>query len=305
MEGWILYRKPDTHISADIYEMDRFKAAAREMGIDLRIIPPEDFEITVFPDDRKRVIINGEVTPIPDFIIPRMGAGTTYFALAVIRQLEKLGVYALNGSVTVESVKDKLYTQQILAQENIPMPQTMMAKFPVDINLVMQHFSFPVVIKTLYGAQGKGVFLAKDEDEFQKYVDLVFAMNNEASFIIQEMISESFGRDLRVFTVGGRVVACMERSSADPDGFKANFSQGGKVRAFPVDEEIEWLATTISRLFDLDVAGVDLLFDKTGYKVCEVNSSPGFRGIESACPVRIPEEIFHYIRVRLGNFSRA
>ncbi|MBU1535562.1 RimK family alpha-L-glutamate ligase [Myxococcota bacterium] len=304
MEGWILYRKPDTHISADVYEMNRFQESAKANGINLRIIPPEDFEITVFPEERKKVIINGEVTPLPDFIIPRMGAGTTYFALAVIRQLEKLGVYSLNSSVAVESVKDKLYTQQILAQENIPMPQTMMVKFPVDVDLVTKHFKYPLILKTLYGAQGKGVFMPRSHDEFLKMLELVEIMNNEASLIIQEMITPSFGRDLRVFTVGGRVVACMERSAADPGGFKANFSQGGKVRDFPVDDEIEWLATTISRLFELDVAGVDLLFDDDGYKVCEVNSSPGFRGIESVCPARIPDEIFHYIKVRLGHFGK-
>ena len=42
--------------------------------------------------------------PLPD-LIPRLGANISYFALAVIRQLEKLGVYCCNGSHAIEMVR--------------------------------------------------------------------------------------------------------------------------------------------------------------------------------------------------------
>jgi gamma-F420-2:alpha-L-glutamate ligase len=50
----------------------------------------------------------------------------------------------------------------------------------------------------------------------------------------------------------------------------------------------------------LDIAGVDLLFDGDHFKICEVNSSPGFEGLEKACPNNIASEIIEYIKIRFG-----
>ena len=62
--------------------------------------------------------------------------------------------------------------------------------------------------------------------------------------------------------------------------FKANFSRGGMVEPFELTPEMEWLATETSRILNLDIAGIDLLFDGEHFKICEANSSPGFEGIE-------------------------
>ena len=91
----------------------------------------------------------------------------------------------------------------------------------------------------------------------------------------------------------------MERISRD-GSFKANFSRGGKVRAFPVSREIEWLATECAKGLNLDIAGFDLLFDGENFKICEANSAPGFKGIENCCDVSIPDVIFDFLKVRLG-----
>lgn len=34
----------------------------------------------------------------------------------------------------------------------------------------------------------------------------------------------------------------------------------------------------IANVLQLDVTGIDILFDEDGYRVCEANSAPGFRG---------------------------
>ena len=82
--------------------------------------------------------------------------------------------------------------------------------------------------------------------------------------------------------------------------FKANFSRGGKVDSFDLTPEIEWLATETARLVDLDIAGIDLLFDNEGYKICEANSSPGFKGLELVVGENIAEQILDYITVKVS-----
>src|SRR5690625_844887 len=268
----------------------------------MRVIAPEQFDLVVTRDDRKSVVVDNEVLQLPDFVLPRMGAGTNYFALAVIRHLERLGVHTFNSSQSIDTVKDKLYTQQILAEHNIPVPKTMLIKYKSDVDLVERHLGFPVVVKTISGAQGSGVFLAETKSKFVDLLEMINAYKPRATMILQKFIEQSRGIDLRVFTVGGRAVAAMKRIAGD-DSFKANFSRGGKVEPYEITPEIEWLATETSRVLDLDIAGIDLLFDGDHFKICEANSSPGFEGIESCMDVNIPDEIYQFLRVRLGHFA--
>ncbi len=86
--------------------MHRFLEAAAARGIELEILRLEQLDLIVTRDDRKSIRLNGEVTALPDFIIPRQGAVTPYFSLAVIRHLERLGVVVVNRAEAIEIVKD-------------------------------------------------------------------------------------------------------------------------------------------------------------------------------------------------------
>ncbi len=78
---------------------------------------------------------------------------------------------------------------------------------------------------------------------------------------------------------------------AKEDDFRANYSAGGTVESYPVSPLIERIALQAAKVLGLDVAGVDLLFDGDGFKICEVNSSPMFKGLESCSEVNIPQVI--------------
>ena len=173
----------------------------------------------------------------------------------------------------------------------------MLAKFPVDVELVREQFGFPVVVKMLSGTQGKGVFLSRTQKEFSDLISLVEITNPTTNLIIQEFVETSFGRDVRVLTVGGRAIAAMKRSSGS-DEFRANYSLGGLCEPLEITAEIEWLASETSRILGLDIAGVDLLFAGEHFKVCEVNSSPDFEGLEQCCQVDIAETVYYLVHGR-------
>lgn len=297
MEGWVIYKDSANNIKPEAYEINRLIEVANKRNINLKIFAPEQFELIVTRDDRKSILIDGNPVSLPDFILPRMGAGTTYFALAAIRQLEKLGVYSVNESTGIETVKDKLYSHQILAESNLPVPKTMLVKNPVDSKLVETQLGFPVVVKTLSGSQGSGVFLASDKRQFEDLMHLINATNSQMNIVLQEFVKSSFGRDLRVLVIGGRVVAAMERCSKDGN-FKANYSQGGDIKKIDVTPEMEWLAIESTRILGLEMAGIDLLIDGEHFKICEANSSPGFEGLEKCCDISVPDQIFDYVQVR-------
>ena len=295
MSGWILYKKD----IEESYEIQRLVEEFEKQDISIRVVNPQDVDIFVDRDDRKSIRVSGKLRKLPDFDLPRTGSGTTYFIKAIIRHLERMGVILINGSNSIDAVKDKLYTQQILGQSNLPVPKTLLVKHPIDVEFVESNIGYPAIIKTLSGSFGAGVFMAETRKQLKQLIKMAEITNENYDIIIQEYIKDSYGKDLRVFVLNGKVVGCMMRQSTDDD-FRANITRGGEGIPYQITEEIEWLGGECARLLNLDVAGVDLLFDNGGYKICEVNSSPGFEGMDKYCKTNIAEQIVTYVKYKLG-----
>ena len=295
MNGWILYKNP----IEESWETNKLIEEFTKQSIKVRVVNPNDVDIFVDRDDRKSIIVGGKPRALPDFVIPRTGSGTTYFIKAIIRHLERLGVTLINGSNAIDTVKDKLYTQQVLGESNLPVPKTLLVRHPIKLEWVEKNLTFPVIIKTLSGSFGAGVFLAEDKKQFKQLLKMAEITKKSYNIIVQEFIKDSWGKDLRVFVLNGKVVGCMMRQAVDDD-FRANITRGGEGIPYQIDDNIEWLGGESSRLLGLDIAGVDLLFDNGGYKICEVNSSPGFEGMDKFTHTNIAEEIVNFVKHKIG-----
>ena len=295
MNGWIIHKKE----LGENHEVSRLVEEFDNKGIKVRVVNPKDVDIFVDRDDRKSIIVSGEPRKLPDFVLPRTGSGTTYFVKAIIRHLERLGVTLINGSNAIDTVKDKLYTQQILAESNLPVPKTLLLKHPINLEWVEKHLTFPVIIKTLSGSFGAGVFLAENKKQLAQLVKMAEITNEGYDIILQEFIEDSYGKDLRVLVINGKVAGCMMRQAVDDD-FRANITRGGEGIPYQITEDIEWLGGESARLLGLDIAGVDLLFSNGSYKICEVNSSPGFEGMDKFTHTNIAEDIVHYVKYKMG-----
>jgi len=294
MKGWIF-----TTQSSPSYETKRLIECFKSEGIECFFVHPNNVDIFIDKDDRKSVLVENEYTSIPDFVIPRVGSATTYYQKAVFRHLERMGVLFINGSDAIDNVKDKLYTIQILSQNNIPHPKTMLVKSPVDSDYVQKNIGFPIVVKSLSGTHGKGVYLAENKRNFEQLVEMMEQFNDRFNIILQEFVKDSFGKDLRIIVVGGKVIGAMKRESTDGD-FRANVTRGGGAKPVELDEQMEYLALESTKLLGLDIGGVDLLYDNGGYKICEVNSSPGFQGMEKYTEIRVAEQIVTYVKNKLN-----
>jgi len=299
MEVWILFNEEVDSASAEAFEVRRFLSEGRDMGIDVKVFHPEQFDLLVSEEDRESILIDGKFVKLPDFLLPRTYViDTGYFSLAVIRQFERLGVRVFNDSRSIEMVSDKMHTHQALAESGLPTPTTMLAKFPVDLDLVERTIGFPVVVKTLLGVNGTGVFLMDNHNAFSDLMNLIEQTNPNIQLIFQKFIAQSKGRDLRLFVVDGEVIASMERRATD-GGFKANYTQGAEVVEFEPDQIAIDMVVKTSEILNLQVAGIDLLYDESGYTICEANSFPGFKGLESCCDVNVPRVIFGAMQKRL------
>jgi gamma-F420-2:alpha-L-glutamate ligase len=157
-----------------------------------------------------------------------------------------------------------------------------------------------MIVKTLSGSYGSGVFMVENRKQFVQMMKMAELTRPSYNIIIQECIEDSFGRDLRVLVVNGKVAGCMMRQSIDGD-FRANLTRGGEAIPYQIDDDIEWIGGECARLLNLDIAGVDLLFDEGKYVICEVNSAPGFEGMEKYTKINIAEKMVDFISKKVGN----
>ena len=295
MNVWVLYK----NVVSESWETQKLVEEFEKQDIKIRVVNPQDVDIFVSRDDRKSILVAGKARGLPDYVIPRTGSGTTYFIKAIIRHLERLGVVLINGSAAIDTVKDKLYTQQILGESNLPVPKTLLVRHPINVDFVENNIGFPIIVKTLSGSFGAGVFLAENKRQFQDLIKLAEITSKSYNIIVQEFIKDSWGRDIRVFVLNNKVVGCMMRQATDGD-FRANITRGGEGIPYQITEEIEWLGGESARLLHLDIAGVDLLFDNGSYRVCEVNSSPGFEGMDKYTNTNIAELIVNFVKHKVG-----
>ena len=296
--GWILVK--DRFWEA--YETNRLVEEFQKQDIDIQLVDPTTVDIFVNKDNKKSILVNGEPSDLPKFVFPRTGSGTTYHIKAVIRHFERMGVSVINSSEAIDNVKDKLYTHQILAQSNLDIPKTMLLRYPIDIDFVEKNIGFPVIVKKISGSYGRGVVLCEDKKSLRQLVTMAELTKKSYDIIIQEFIKDTWGKDLRVMVVNNKVIGCMMRQATDDD-FRANITRGGEGFPYEVNEQIEWLSSESSKALGLDIAGVDLLFQNGGYKICEVNSNPGFEGMETYTKKNIADEIVSFIKFKIGSFE--
>ena len=240
---------------------------------------------------------DGKRLPRYDAVIPRIGASVTPYGCAVIRQFETIGTYCVNGSAGILSSRDKLHAHQVLASKKIGMPTTAFAASPKDTsNLMALVGTPPLIVKLLESTQGKGVVLAETKKAAESVIDAFRGL--KANFLVQDFVKEAAGEDLRCLVVDGKVVAAMKRTGADGD-FRSNLHRGGTAQVVRITKVERDTALRAARAFGLGTAGVDLLRSDSGPKVLEVNSSPGFEGIEKATGKDIVGMVYDMIEARV------
>jgi ribosomal protein S6--L-glutamate ligase len=215
-----------------------------------------------------------------DVVIPRIGASITAYGLAVVNHFDMMGVPVINNSVPIARSRDKLRCLQLLSRFDIDIPRTVMAHDRSNVTrLVDEVGGLPVIIKLIRGTQGVGVMIASTLPEVQTIVDTFWDLGQE--IVLQEFVAESRGRDIRALVVGDRVVGAMRRQAKQGE-FRSNIHRGGEGTPVRLSEEYVQTAVKAAHIIGLEIAGVDMLEGHSGPKLMEINSSPGFEGLEGA-----------------------
>ena len=294
--GWLVVNRfLHTRKFSELY--DWFGAAAEKYGIGLDVYTNDELTCSLTDGEPKIFVCGKERSELPDFVL--------FYDkdIRLAEQLERCGLRLFNSARAIELCDDKALMHSRLAGL-VPMPQTYSAPFTYenvgynDAAFVETMFSLlgsPLVVKEVYGSFGQQVYLCHDIEEAKE----LLARVGGRRLIFQKFIASSFGRDLRLNVVGGRVIASMLRYNEHGD-FRANISNGGSMQPHAPTPEEEELAVRTAELLGLDFCGVDLLFGEDGSPIlCEVNSNAHFKSIYQCTGVNAAEMITAHIAAEM------
>ena len=269
-----------------MYQPQRLQEELYGVGVDAEIIRNDGYLCAV-ENDRTRNALDGY-----DFCV--------YLDKDkyLLKALSQSGMSLFNSYEAITVCDDKMLTYLALSGKGIPMPKTLAGLMcfskaeqikSESIDIAEAELGYPLVIKEAYGSQGKGVYLVHDRSELCEKLEKVKCKPH----LLQKYIWNSFGKDVRVIVIGGKVAGAMLRKSEKD--FRSNLGVGGSGEAYEITPEVEALCLKIAEVLKLDYCGIALLFGENGFVVCEVNSNAFFAGFEAATGINVAELYAEYI----------
>lgn len=201
------------------------------------------------------------------------------------KYFEERGIPTFNNRRTSEVANDKWQTYLFAKELDISLMHT---KKPVSIEDAADSFEFPFVVKTVDGHGGSEVFLV---DSMHKCKE-IFAKISVDKSICQKMCSEP-GVDMRVYMLGGEVLAAAKRTSLSD--FRSNFSLGGKAEIVPVPKEVKDTLEKVYRALGCDFVGVDFIRHNDEWILNEIEDVVGTRMLYSLTDIDAARVYVEYV----------
>ena len=207
--------------------------------------------------------------------------------------LEARGYKVFNSAKSIALCDNKAKTYLAL-DGVVKQPDTIIAPLAYHdcdytdfVTKAVEKLGLPVVFKECYGSFGEQVHLCHS---VQDVIDHI----NGKEFLLQQFISDSKGKDIRIEVVGGVCVSAMKRSN-DAD-FRSNITNGGKAEPYsPTPQEADTAIKACNAL-GLTFGGVDIL---DGGYVCEVNSNAHIINIMNCNGIDVAPLIFDAIKDKI------
>ncbi|MEM2843774.1 MAG: RimK family alpha-L-glutamate ligase [Candidatus Bathyarchaeia archaeon] len=210
------------------------------------------------------------------------------FQINTLHRLYSKGLNVINKPSAIEKAVDKYYALALLEDSGIPIPKTIVTENPEEALLAFKKFK-DIVVKPMFGSRGIGIARISNLDIAERSFRTLRFFKHV--IYVQEYIHHGV-KDLRAFIIDGKVIAAMYRIAST---WKTNVSLGAKPVKAKLSKEAEELAVKAAEALGCEIAGVDLLESNKGLIVNEVNSQPGWRGLQKTTKVDIASEIANYV----------
>lgn len=289
--GVLIFSKPEEDVSSGI---ERLEEAGKKRGHEverlyettLTTICSADAPLQVFRDEQPLGKFDAIITR-PNFI------EEPSLHTPLIEALEQSGYRVLNRAAPVAVAKNKLTQRLHFHAAGIPMPKWAIIHSVKEARRTAPMIGFPMMVKVPFGTWGAGVFYAENLETLQPIMHYLQVRDGNPA-ILEEFITEANRKDVRVFVVGRKIVAAMERTARQND-VRSNTSIGGSGSPVTLTDEEQRVALAATKTCGLDIAGVDILRSTRGPLVIEVNANPGFAELERVTGVDVAGQIIDFV----------
>jgi len=235
----------------------------------------------------------GDLSALFIRLIGRGSLEEIIFRMDLLHTLSRKGLIIVNSGRAIERCVDKYYALTLLHESGLPVPRTMVTESIEEAVKGFCELGMDVVLKPLFGSKGFGSTRISDIGVAERVFSTV--RFHRGLLYLQEFIPHS-NSDIRVFVIGDDVVAAMRRVG---ESWKTNVSKGAKPVPVKLSEELKDLAIKAAMSVDCKIAGVDILESENGPLIIELNSQPGWHGLQSVTHVNIADCITEYILSRV------
>jgi len=240
-------------------------------------VSAQDFELTRFDAVLVRTMAPGSLEQV-------------VFRMDALARLEALGVTVMNPPKAVEAAVDKFLTSAKLQAAGLLTPRTILCQTADDAMQAFVDLGGDVVIKPLFGSEGRGITRLQDENLALRAFRMLEQLG--AVLYLQEFIAHP-GHDLRLFVVGRKVLG-MRRTNADD--WRTNCSRGAVAEPLEVTPELADMAHRAAAAVGASIAGVDLLPDRDGRLwAIEVNAVPGWKALARAAGIDVARLVLDHV----------
>lgn len=294
MKAWIIYNGA-LRIKKVERLVEKLAQEGKKKGIDLTLIKNNQL-LATYDSFGKAEIKSTLDLEEPDFVI--FWDKDIFLA----RHLEEMGYRLFNSREAIENCDNKALMHLKLSKAGLRVPKTIVGPFVFFqqnlsdeyIEKVFEELGDRIILKEAHGSFGMQVYLINNKEELKSKI---MELGNR-SFIMQEYIDTSFGKDIRVNIIGDRIVGAMERSN--PSDFRANITLGGVGKFIELNDVQKEVALKAHKALKLDFCGVDLLYGKDGEPIlCELNSNVNYLSFEDASGINFSELLLDHIMERL------
>ncbi len=264
---------------------DRDDTLARQLAkriasqADCIIVPLRDCSLTT---GSVPIAIPGYDGSLPDAAFVRTVQAGTFEAvtmrLGMLHLLRECGVAVWNDARAIERCVDKSMTSALLAGAGLATPRTLCTQSRERAAAYCDEAfgeGRALVVKPLFGSQGRGVRLIGTTDELPQGDEVA------GVWYLQDFVQTGDGsfHDHRLLVCAGAVIGAMTRHGST---FVTNMKQGGRAVPLAVTAPLRRLAIAAAAATGADYAGVDIIVGKDGKAlVLEVNSMPAWSGVQS------------------------
>jgi RimK family alpha-L-glutamate ligase len=225
-------------------------------------------------------------------VIPPGSLDQIVFRVDLLHLLADRGLPIVNGPRCLERTIDKHWTSRLLQEKGVATPRTVVTE-QADAALAAFRDFGDALVKPLLGSGGRGIFRISDDDHAWRAFRAL--EQQRAVIYLQEFVPHG-ASDLRLFVVGGEVIAAARREG---DGWKSNVAAGAVAAAHRPDARQTALAVEAAAAVEADYAGVDLLEAEDGrLLVAEVNGIPGWSGLQQTTRSDIASAIARQVAAR-------